>query len=152
MSDYTALVWKANPPLTLLLLFGTMTSYAGKYPVQKWCLIKLGWIKVAWGSAAIYWVFRWRAIGWDMLFGFTRLDISLHLLGALKLAIRFQSSSLAVSSLMNDVTLTVFSSKTFTLLQQDRLLLTSKVAFLDIELTRTLNEAVAYTDLLLSVL
>ena len=87
-----------------------------------------------------------------MLFGFTRLDISLHLLGALKLAIRFQSSSLAVSSLMNDVTLTVFSSKTFTLLQQDRLLLTSKVAFLDIELTRTLNEAEAYTDLLLSVL
>ena len=58
---------------------------------------------------------------------------------------------LAVSHLMYDITLAVFFSKSFMLLKQDRLVVTSKVALFDMELTWTENEAIVYTDLLLSV-
>lgn len=52
---------------------------------------------------------------------------------------------------MNDMTLTVVFSQTFTLLKQDRLVLTSKVSVFDTELIWTENEAVMCTELLLAV-
>lgn len=51
-----------------------------------------------------------------------------------------------VSPLMNDITLTISFSKTFTLLKQARLVFTSKAALFDIELIWTENEAVVYTE------
>lgn len=71
-----------------------------------------------------------------MLVGFARLDLgsnSLRLSGALKLATQFQRHHLPCL-IESDIILTVFSTKTFILIKQDRSALTSKVALFDKEL------------------
>lgn len=89
-------------------------------------------------SEVIYWVSQMKCCYWVGYVGWiheTRYFLAFAL--CFKASNSVSEMLLAVSHLMYDITLTVFFSKSFMLLKQDRLVVTSKVALFDMELTWT---------------